>query len=66
MIGDSENDINSMLVRDSVDSLLFLSERIEEYKENYTDEQLINYINEATEEVIHNLTSVVRNIQSYN
>jgi len=57
-----KDDINELMLREASDTLLFLSDSFNENKYAMRDMELLVHIENACQDIIYNITSVVRNL----
>jgi len=55
-------DINELMMREASDTLLFLSDSFTENKYNMQDMEFLVHIENACQDILYNITSVVRNL----
>lgn len=54
--------IDDTLIRDASDTLLFLADSFEDKKKELSTMELLKYVEDVSQDIVYNLTCVVRSI----
>ena len=59
----NNNSRNEYIIRDAADTLLYLTDSYNDYREKLTDMEFVNHIESASQDIVYNLTTLIRNLQ---